>query len=81
MNLKRFGTKMEFIKKFNFFLSPAFEMLYFTSLAEQLIRISIILTYFEDINKRQQKTTKASCKKLSFFIQKFNKYMKKMKIF
>ena len=38
-----------------FFLSPAFEMLYFTSLAEQLIRISYILTYFEDINKRQQK--------------------------
>ena len=56
MNLKRFGTKMEFIKIFKFCLTPAFEMLYFTSLAEQLIKISIILTYFEDINnKRQQK--------------------------
>ena len=55
MNLKRFGTKMEFIKIFKFCLTPAFEMLYLTSLAEQLIKISIILTYFEDINKRQQK--------------------------
>ena len=42
-------------KKNKVLFSPAIYTLYLTSLAKSLIKISIILTYIDDLNKRQQK--------------------------